>query len=90
MNLTEKRHVEVLEVMEMGSIFIVRVVTQVYTFTKFHRIVQLKCMYFIVCKLYLNKGDFLKKAYVSEISCMLIFHDDSILLFENRSDILHK
>ena len=53
---------EVLEVMEMGSIFIVRVVTQVYTFTKSHRIVQLKWMYFIIRKLYLNKVDFLKKS----------------------------
>lgn len=51
---------EILEVMEMGSIFIVRVVTQVYTFTKSHWIVQLKWVCFIVCKLYLNKGD-LKK-----------------------------
>lgn len=52
---------EVLEVMEMGSIFIVRVVTQVYTFTISHWIVQLKWMYFIVCKLYFNKGDLKKK-----------------------------
>lgn len=52
---------EILEVMEMGSIFIVRVVTQVYTFTKSHWIVQLKWVCFIVCKLYLIKGDLKKK-----------------------------
>ena len=53
---------EVLEVMEMGSIFVVRVVTQVCTFTISHWIVQLKWMYFILYymyfKLYFNKGNF--------------------------------
>lgn len=39
-------------------ILIGTVVTQVYLFVKTHQIVLLKCFYFIVCILHLNKVDF--------------------------------
>ena len=68
--------------MEMGSIFVVTVVTHMYIFTKAHWIVQLKWMYFMVCKLYINKGDFFKKPRYQK-------YHFSMLQSENRSDILH-
>ena len=46
---------------EIILILTVEVVTQAYMFIKTHQIVYFKWKHFTVCKLYLNKVDFLKK-----------------------------
>lgn len=61
--------------MEMCSTFVVTVVTQVHTFVKAPRPVQLKWMHFIVYKWYLNKADLFERIRIGNIisvCCSLI------------------
>lgn len=54
-------------------------VTLVYTFGKTQQTADLKYAYFIVCKLYLNKGDLkiTRTQFINPMGCMKISKDKS-------------
>lgn len=65
--LTAKGHEKLSDVTEMIYIFIVVVVTGLYTLVKIHYTVHLKYVSFTICKLYLNKANKKDKMHLCDL-----------------------